>query len=720
VYATGYYNGTVDFDPGAGIANMTATGNPDVFVLKLNSSGALLWAKSLGGSNAAYGRSIDVDSSGNVYTTGNFDGTADFDPGSGTENLSSAGGSGDNDVFVSKLNSSGEFVWAKSFVGTNAGCDPMDMMCSNNYEVGYSIAIDGSSNVYAAGYFIKTVDFDPGSGTEYLTSAGNGDAFIVKMNSAGSTSATTTTTPAASGPRVPGQVPPWPEAIPNVDGTVTVSWAEPFQDGAGPITGYRAVARPQTTGVAQASDTPMSMASGGSCSTTGFVCVIAGLEENVDYLFEVFASNSEGESAGRMTQQAIRIVPQTPATTIAPTTTTIAPTTTAIAPTTTTIAPTTTTTPPASGGGSAAAAAPVVVAPSAGVKVPLTPSSARFAPEIFAGERSAAQALVGGKPVDVTSSVEGSQKATFEVGSVTLGLGVAADEGAIGSNLGAPTPDVKRGGSVALDMTGLRPETSLRVFFPFGNGSFAELPSFSVGEDGSVSGDLSLDTPGSQRPLPIGAFSLQFVGQDEDDNEIVVDVPIEVRQPDPAPEVNRFSGDRPALSVNELVAFNGGAPENVVSEASADGVSITGADWQMAVGDGDPGTEGLNFTPGEANTVAGEGFMPGTRVDIWLLSTPTLAGSLEVNDEGEFSSEFVVDVATGNHTLQIQGVGADGFIRAANLGVTVVEPTTEAMDGAEQTTSSGMTWLWWVIGLLLVTGAGAGALLWLSRRTQGR
>jgi len=60
----------------------------------------------------------------------------------------------------------------------------------------------------------------------------------------------------------------------------------------------------------------VSMTSGGSCSTTGFVCVIAGLEENVDYLFEVFASNSEGESAGRMTQQAIRIVPQTPATTI--------------------------------------------------------------------------------------------------------------------------------------------------------------------------------------------------------------------------------------------------------------------------------------------------------------------------------------------------------------------------------------------------------------------
>jgi len=381
------------------------------------------------------------------------------------------------------------------------------------------------------------------------------------------------------------------------------------------------------------------------------------------------------------------------------------------------LAPTPAAAPQASGGGSAAAVAPVVVAPSAGVKVPLTPSSARFAPEIFAGARSTAQALVGGKAVDVTSSAEGPQKATFEVGSVTLGLGVASDDGAVAEKSGLPAPTVKRGATVALDMVGLRPETSLRVFFPFGNGSFAELPSLSIGEDGSVSADLSLDTPGSQRPLPIGVFSLQFVGQDEDNNEIVVDVPIEVRQPDPAPEVNRLSGDRPALNLNELVAFNGGAPENVASEASGDGVSITGADWNMAVGDGDPGAEGLNFTPGNANTVAGEGFMPGTRVDIWLFSVPTLAGSLEVNEDGTFSSEFVVDVASGNHTLQIQGVGADGFIRAANLGVTVSEPTAAAMTSAEASTSGGMAWLWWVIGVMAVAGIGVGTILWLSRRS---
>ncbi len=114
------------------------------------------------------------------------------------------------------------------------------------------------------------------------------------------TSSPTTTTPAASaGPRVPGQVPPWPEAIPNVDGTVTVSWQAPFDDGNGPITGYRVRSSP----------------TGGSCSTTGLTCVIAGLDPNVDYLFEVFASNSDGEGPGRLTQQSIRIVPQTPATT---------------------------------------------------------------------------------------------------------------------------------------------------------------------------------------------------------------------------------------------------------------------------------------------------------------------------------------------------------------------------------------------------------------------
>jgi len=109
---------------------------------------------------------------------------------------------------------------------------------------------------------------------------------------------------ASSGPRVPGRVPPWPVAIAEPDGTVTVQWAEPFQDGAGPITGYRVESSPN----------------GGQCTTAALdteplSCENNGLDPDVDYLFEVFASNSLGESLGRLTQQATRPVPQAPATT---------------------------------------------------------------------------------------------------------------------------------------------------------------------------------------------------------------------------------------------------------------------------------------------------------------------------------------------------------------------------------------------------------------------
>ena len=111
VYTIGTFKNTVDFDPGAGTANLTASGFLDAFVLKLDSSGNYVWAKSFTGTGNVYAASMAVDSSGNIYTTGYFTETADFDPGAGTANLTSNGG---YDVFVSKLDSSGNYVWAKS------------------------------------------------------------------------------------------------------------------------------------------------------------------------------------------------------------------------------------------------------------------------------------------------------------------------------------------------------------------------------------------------------------------------------------------------------------------------------------------------------------------------------------------------------------------------------------------------------------------------------
>jgi hypothetical protein len=167
IYTTGGFHGTVDFDPGAGVFNMTAQGYTDAFVCKLNSSGDFVWSKIIGGCQIDdYGYSIAVDKCGGVYSSGVFQYIGDFDPGTGTYNLQSAGGT---DVYISKLNSAGNFVWAKR-VGSGY----------NDYGIG--VAVDTSGNIYTTGQFEGGVDFDPGTGIYNLTSAGLSDIFVSKLN----------------------------------------------------------------------------------------------------------------------------------------------------------------------------------------------------------------------------------------------------------------------------------------------------------------------------------------------------------------------------------------------------------------------------------------------------------------------------------------------------------------------------------------------------------
>src|SRR6185295_15766788 len=98
-------------------------------------------------------------------------GSVDFDPGTGIFILSAAG---TNDVFISKLDSSGNFIWAKAIGGI-----------TDDY--GSSIAIDDSGNIYVTGYFSSVVDFDPGAAVFNLASVGGptGDIFILKLDSSG-------------------------------------------------------------------------------------------------------------------------------------------------------------------------------------------------------------------------------------------------------------------------------------------------------------------------------------------------------------------------------------------------------------------------------------------------------------------------------------------------------------------------------------------------------
>ena len=170
ILTAGYFEGTVDFDPGDGVANLTSAGSNDIFVSKLDSSGNYLWAKRIGGSGYDHAAAVAVDKYGSVITTGGFAGTVDFDPGAGVANLTSVGR--DVDIFVSKLDSSGNYLWAKRMGGVG-------------FDHGIIPATDSDGNIAVTGFFTGTADFDPGEGVINLTSAGNIDIFISKFDPAG-------------------------------------------------------------------------------------------------------------------------------------------------------------------------------------------------------------------------------------------------------------------------------------------------------------------------------------------------------------------------------------------------------------------------------------------------------------------------------------------------------------------------------------------------------
>ena len=156
VVLTGYFMDSIDF--GGGVLS-TLTTMQQVFVVKLSgATGAHLWSKAFPSTNWAQGYGIAVDGGGNVLVSGAFQGS--INPGGGA--LNSAGL---EDIFITKLSgSSGGYVWAKRFGGTNN-------------DRGLAVAVDGGANAVMAGFFQNTADFGAGS----LTSAGGSDGFVVNL-----------------------------------------------------------------------------------------------------------------------------------------------------------------------------------------------------------------------------------------------------------------------------------------------------------------------------------------------------------------------------------------------------------------------------------------------------------------------------------------------------------------------------------------------------------
>jgi hypothetical protein len=167
-YVTGAFGGpsggTLTLTTAAGTSTLfTTAGDSDLFVMKFTATGGLDWARRLGSTGNDGGASIALGTDG-LYLTGFFNGTVNFDPNGGTQNVTGAGGF--TDVFILKL-------------GTDSTFDNVWAIGGTDFDYSYDLAVNTGGDIGVVGRFQGSGDFQPGPNVNTLTSAGDSDAFVV-------------------------------------------------------------------------------------------------------------------------------------------------------------------------------------------------------------------------------------------------------------------------------------------------------------------------------------------------------------------------------------------------------------------------------------------------------------------------------------------------------------------------------------------------------------
>jgi hypothetical protein len=229
----GAFSGTVDFDPGPAVFNMSSNGRTNIYIAKYDTSGNFIWAKQIGGQfdDFEYDMEIDkngdvlisgglqssevdldpgpgvvtlpttaqstfllrldyngnfvwvkqlpgdlntlnIDAAGNIIMGGTFGGVQDFDPGPGVYQATGSGAY--PDMAVVKLDNGGNFIWMRQIRNLGTGVEQT-----------FGIKTDPAGNVFFAGGFSSGFDFDPGPGTVILAPAGSDDGFLLKLDAQG-------------------------------------------------------------------------------------------------------------------------------------------------------------------------------------------------------------------------------------------------------------------------------------------------------------------------------------------------------------------------------------------------------------------------------------------------------------------------------------------------------------------------------------------------------
>ena len=171
---TGYFQTTVDFDPNAGVSNLTSSGSFDTYFGKYDTSGNLIWMKKIGGPGVDIGApgGITIDNLNNIYIAGNAGVNCDYDPNAGTVTHIM---NGTTDWFVAKYDNNGNHILSFTVGGTGQ-------------DQAHRLTTDNQQNIYVTGWFRISANFNPNGTALTLTgncTGGGHDGYIAKYNSSG-------------------------------------------------------------------------------------------------------------------------------------------------------------------------------------------------------------------------------------------------------------------------------------------------------------------------------------------------------------------------------------------------------------------------------------------------------------------------------------------------------------------------------------------------------
>ena len=165
IIASGFYNGSVQFDPDGQFENISSKGYSDIFIAEYDTNGSLSWIKSLGGSQPDDVKDIITDKEDKIVVTGTYQGAIDVDPGEDNIYLPTMG---IEDAFIGQYDTSGNYLAAYSLRGPGV-------------KVINAIYNDLSDNIVITGKYDNNLDFDLGNEVHVVPKNGlYGDVFLAK------------------------------------------------------------------------------------------------------------------------------------------------------------------------------------------------------------------------------------------------------------------------------------------------------------------------------------------------------------------------------------------------------------------------------------------------------------------------------------------------------------------------------------------------------------